>query len=114
MHVSETDVLRGQKLSDEFREGDSIRVRILRIEVDEQRIGLSMRDVPQPDPSEALPEPVAETAAGEPEGGGEPETSASPDAEVDVPTTEPEAGVSLEVEAEAEAVPAVEEAKSGD
>ncbi|MRR13673.1 S1 RNA-binding domain-containing protein, partial [bacterium] len=41
MHVSETDVLRGQKLSDEFREGDPIRVRILRIEVDEQRIGLS-------------------------------------------------------------------------
>ena len=111
MHVSETDVLRGQKLSDEFREGDPIRVRILRIEVDEQRIGLSMRDVPQPDPSEAQPEPepVVETAAGEPEGGPEAEASASPAAEVEA---KPETDASPEVGPEA--VPAVEEAKSGD
>jgi small subunit ribosomal protein S1 len=129
MHVSETDVLRGQKLSDEFREGDPIRVRILRIEVDEQRIGLSMRDVPQPDPSEALPEPVVETGAGKPVGGDEAdgsessevEVSASPEAGIDT-TSEKQAEASPEVEAETETeagtdpepVPPVEEAKSGD
>jgi small subunit ribosomal protein S1 len=46
MHVSETDAPRGQKLTDIYHEGQPIRVRILRIEPDEQRIGLSSRDVP--------------------------------------------------------------------
>ena len=123
MHVSETDVLRGQKLSDEFREGDPIRVRILRIEVDEQRIGLSMRDVPQPDPSEAQPEPepVVETEAGEteagesvagtPEAGSEAEASAPSESGAEVA---PEPGTEASPEVDPEAEPAVEEAKSGD
>jgi small subunit ribosomal protein S1 len=111
MHVSETDVLRGQKLSDEFREGDAIRVRILRIEVEEQRIGLSMRDVPQPDPTEVEAERPAEAESEKPEG----------EAEADAPAS---AGVgdSAETEAstgpEASAEPAeeapVEESKTGD
>jgi small subunit ribosomal protein S1 len=46
MHVSETDAPRGQKLTDVYSEGQPVRVRILRIEPDEQRIGLSSRDVP--------------------------------------------------------------------
>ena len=80
MHVSETDVLRGAKLSDEFHEGDPIRVRILRIEVEEQRIGLSMRDVPQPDPSEVAP-PAAEPAETVPETAPEAEAPVEPVAE---------------------------------
>ncbi len=64
MHVSETDVPRGQKLSDVYHEGAPIRVRILRIEPEEQRIGLSSRDVP---PIEEPHEPAAEAPAGLPE-----------------------------------------------
>lgn len=53
MHVSETDVPRGGKLSDGFAPEQRLNVRILRIEVDDQRIGLSMRDVEQePEPAE--------------------------------------------------------------
>jgi small subunit ribosomal protein S1 len=128
MHVSETDVLRGQKLSDEFSEGDPIRVRILRIEVDEQRIGLSMRDVPQPDPSEARPEPAAEAAeSGEAEGGAEADVPAVPEAVThDDASTEPADEVPPAAESEArvedeaepmkepEAEPSIEAVKSGD
>jgi small subunit ribosomal protein S1 len=61
MHVSETDIPRGDRLSDHFHPEDPMRVRILRIEVDEQRIGLSSRDVPQDMPEE----PEAETVEAE-------------------------------------------------
>jgi len=122
MHVSETEVLRGQKLTDEFREGDAIRVRILRIEVDEQRIGLSMRDVPQPDPSEAVPEPEQEeAAAAETEPGGvvaaEPEGESEPVSEEAAEPAEDaaEAPATPETEAaEPESETPVEEAKTGD
>ncbi|MBK9088056.1 MAG: 30S ribosomal protein S1 [Holophagales bacterium] len=127
MHVSETDVLRGQKLSDEFREGDPIRVRILRIEVDEQRIGLSMRDIPQPDPSEALPEPVVETEVAAPEAGVDADVTASTEAEEAAPAgagidatskpeaeASPEAATAAEAGADPEPVPSAEEAKSAD
>ena len=55
MHVSETDLPRGEKLTQVYRENDPIRVKILRIETAEQRIGLSSRDVPQPEPSAEVP-----------------------------------------------------------
>ncbi|MCL4806621.1 MAG: S1 RNA-binding domain-containing protein, partial [Thermoanaerobaculia bacterium] len=100
MHVSETDVLRGQKLTDEFSEGDAIRVRILRIEVDEQRIGLSMRDVPQPDPSEAAAEPVAEDEAAAEDVPAVEEEAVAEAGEVAV-AAEPEAVTSEEVETKA-------------
>jgi len=48
MHVSETELPRGEKPSSHYAEGDPVRVRILRIEPQEQRIGLSSRDVEQP------------------------------------------------------------------
>ncbi len=108
MHVSETDVARGMKLTDVFHEGEALRVRILRIEVEEQRIGLSMRDVPQPEPSEAEPEPVdavpeqAEEAAEPVEGEAAdtaaaeapavPEADDSTDAPADAPVEDPEKG----------------------
>jgi small subunit ribosomal protein S1 len=64
MHVSETDSPRGAKLTDLYHEGDPIRVKILRIEPDEQRIGLSSRDVPPMEPGEGLSEEAH--AEGEP------------------------------------------------
>jgi small subunit ribosomal protein S1 len=50
MHVSETPLPRGEKPGNVYHEGDPVRVRILRIEPAEQRIGLSSRDVDQPEP----------------------------------------------------------------
>ncbi|HEX7578730.1 MAG TPA: 30S ribosomal protein S1 [Thermoanaerobaculia bacterium] len=55
MHVSETDIPRGDRLSDHFHPEHPLRVRILRIEVEEQRIGLSSRDVPQDAPASEVP-----------------------------------------------------------
>jgi small subunit ribosomal protein S1 len=48
MHVSETPLPRGEKPASHYAEGSPVRVRILRIEPQEQRIGLSSRDVEQP------------------------------------------------------------------
>ncbi|MCM3877870.1 MAG: S1 RNA-binding domain-containing protein, partial [Thermoanaerobaculia bacterium] len=48
MHVSETPLQRGEKPASHYAEGDPVRVRVLRIEPAEQRIGLSSRDVEQP------------------------------------------------------------------
>jgi len=62
MHVSETDAPRGQKLTDVYHEGQPIRVRILRIEPEEQRIGLSSRDVPPIEPETAEVHEEAATA----------------------------------------------------
>jgi transcriptional accessory protein Tex/SPT6 len=65
MHVSETPLARGEKPASHYAEGDPVRVRVLRIEPAEQRIGLSSRDVEQPtrdassDASEAPPASVA-------------------------------------------------------
>ncbi len=63
MHVSETPLPRGEKPGNVYHEGDPVRVRILRIEPHEQRIGLSSRDVDQPEPGGA-PAPDAAPAAG--------------------------------------------------
>jgi len=66
MHVSETDLPRGEKPSEHFHEGDPVRVKILRIEPAEQRIGLSSRGVSQEStPAEA--KPPADARAGAPE-----------------------------------------------
>ncbi|HZF12058.1 MAG TPA: 30S ribosomal protein S1 [Thermoanaerobaculia bacterium] len=51
-HVSEIDVAAGSKLEDHFQVGDWVRARILRIEEDEKKVGLSMRGVSQPDEEE--------------------------------------------------------------
>jgi small subunit ribosomal protein S1 len=47
-HVSEIDVPTGAKLEDHFKVGDWVRTRILRIEEEEKKVGLSMRGVTQP------------------------------------------------------------------
>jgi small subunit ribosomal protein S1 len=61
-HVSEIDVPGGAKLEDRFAVGDYVRTRILRIEEDEKKVGLSMRGVTQPSPNE-VSELKAEAAA---------------------------------------------------
>src|SRR6202165_5396712 len=51
-HISEIDVPSGVKLEDRFAVGDYVRTRILRIEEDDKKVGLSMRGVTQPSPNE--------------------------------------------------------------
>jgi small subunit ribosomal protein S1 len=50
-HVSEIEVP-GGKLADHYSIGEVVRARILRIEDDEKKVGLSLRGVPQPSPEE--------------------------------------------------------------
>ncbi|MGH9361726.1 MAG: S1 RNA-binding domain-containing protein, partial [Thermoanaerobaculia bacterium] len=66
-HISEIDVPQGEKLDDQFAVGDVVRARILRIEEDEKKVGLSMRGVPQPSEAEAaeLKSAAAARKAGE-------------------------------------------------
>jgi small subunit ribosomal protein S1 len=47
-HVSEIEVPAGAKLEDYYKVGDWVRTRILRVEEDEKKVGLSMRGVTQP------------------------------------------------------------------
>ncbi|MES1242202.1 MAG: 30S ribosomal protein S1 [Acidobacteriota bacterium] len=47
-HVSEIEVPGGGKLEDFYKVGDWVRTRILRIEEDDKKVGLSLRGVPQP------------------------------------------------------------------
>lgn len=65
-HVSEIDVPQGVKLEDRFAVGDFVRTRILRIEEDERKVGLSMRGVSQPSADE-IEELKAEAARREEE-----------------------------------------------
>ena len=70
MHVSETALPRGDKPQEHFREGEPVRVRILRIDEGEMKIGLSSVDeegqpLPAPaplPPSEEKAEPVEASA----------------------------------------------------
>ncbi|HEX9671247.1 MAG TPA: 30S ribosomal protein S1 [Thermoanaerobaculia bacterium] len=66
-HISEIDVPQGAKLDDHYEVGDVVRSRILRIEEDEKKVGLSMRGVPQPSEAEAaeLKSAAAARKAGE-------------------------------------------------
>jgi small subunit ribosomal protein S1 len=50
-HISEIDVS-GGRLEDHFKVGDWVSARILRIEEEEKKVGLTMRGVPQPDEAE--------------------------------------------------------------
>jgi small subunit ribosomal protein S1 len=51
-HISEIDVPAGAKLEEHFKVGDWVRTRILRIEEEEKKVGLSMRGVSQPSEEE--------------------------------------------------------------
>jgi len=63
-HVSEIEVPAGVRLEDEFQVGDWVRTRVLRIEEDDKKVGLSMRGVEQPSPEEIEELNAASAAAG--------------------------------------------------
>jgi small subunit ribosomal protein S1 len=69
-HVSEIEVPAGAKLEDYYKVGEWVRTRILRVEEEEKKVGLSMRGVEQPSEEE-----MAELQARDKEhrGGGEEE-----------------------------------------
>jgi len=60
-HISEIDFM-GSKLSDQFATGDWVRARILRIEEDDRKVGLTLRGVTQPT-AEEIAELEAQAAA---------------------------------------------------
>jgi len=51
-HVSEIDVVAGQRLEDRFAVGEWVRARILRIEEGDKKVGLSLHGVSQPEGEE--------------------------------------------------------------
>ncbi len=51
-HISEIELATGSKLEDHYKVGDWVRTRILRIEEEEKKVGLSMRGVGQPSEAE--------------------------------------------------------------
>jgi len=61
-HISEVERRGNQALSGSFERGQRVRTRLIRIDWNEKRIGLSLRGIPQPEPSEkpAVPELEAE------------------------------------------------------
>ena len=63
MHVSETPTPRGEKLQDHYKEGDSVRARILRIDDPEMKVGLSGLNVDETPASAPVEEPAAVVAS---------------------------------------------------
>ena len=72
----------GAKLEDHFKVGDWVRTRILRIEEDEKKVGLSMRGVTQPS-AEEIAELQAREGKGEEEGQGSKQEGSEDEAEGD-------------------------------
>ena len=113
MHVSETALPRGDKPQEHFREGEPVRVRILRIDEGEMKIGLSGVDEGgQPLPAAApTAEEPALPAAAEP-GTASAQVAEAPPASAEAPPVAPEAEAvaPAEVVAPAEAVEAAVDA----
>jgi small subunit ribosomal protein S1 len=127
-HISEID-LPGGKLEQHFRVGEWVSARILRIEEDDKKVGLTMRGVPQPDEAEKAeleaaaraaalgtgaehveeePAPEAEaTSEAEAEAEAESKPDAEPEAEAEA-ESKPEAEAEAEAEAETETKPEAE------
>src|SRR6476620_7492111 len=91
MHVSETALPRGDKHQEHFHEGAPVRVRILRIDEGEMKIGLSGVD----EGGQALPAPAPIAPSAEPE-------PAAVSASAEEPAPPPEAAEPGEAAAEAE------------
>jgi small subunit ribosomal protein S1 len=98
-HISEID-FSGAKLSDAYHGGDWVRARILRIEEEDRKVGLTLRGVSQPSQEEiAELEAAAQQRSAESEPAEEPteeaaeegaEAAAEPAAEATAPSDEPE------------------------
>jgi len=67
MHVSETPIPRGAKLTDHYREGETVRARILRIEDAEMKVGLSGLEVGEASAAPAASDAAAPESAPTPE-----------------------------------------------
>jgi small subunit ribosomal protein S1 len=52
-HISEVERRGNQPLSASFERGQRVRTRLIRIDWNEKRIGLSLRGIPQPEPGES-------------------------------------------------------------
>jgi len=89
-HISEID-FQGSKLSDQFTTGDWVRARILRIEEDDRKVGLTLRGVGQPTADEiAELEAQASAQRAEAEAASSDDAASSDEAEAEVepPATE--------------------------
>lgn len=107
-HISEID-LPGGRLEDHFGVSDWVSARILRIEEDDKKVGLTMRGVPQPDEAEKQ-ELEAATRQGGDEGEAAAAAEAAPAAEA-AETAEAAPAAEAETAAETtEEAPAAEEA----
>src|SRR5687768_9198672 len=94
MHVSETPVPRGGKPQEEYREGETVRVRILRIDEGEMKVGLSgLDDAGQPLPRAAAAPAEGEAATVEGAETSPPVEAAAPSSP---PVEAPEAGAAVE------------------
>jgi small subunit ribosomal protein S1 len=63
-HVSEIEVPGGGKLEDQYKVGDWVRTRVLRIEEDDKKVGLSLRGVTQPTEEEIAELQAARESSG--------------------------------------------------
>ncbi|MCG8458725.1 MAG: S1 RNA-binding domain-containing protein, partial [Holophagales bacterium] len=100
-HISEIE-LAGVKLDDNYRVGDWVSARILRIEEEEKKVGLTMRGVPQPDEAEIA---ELEARANAKKQGSEPDEDDATDADdetsaADAETSSDDAGGSDDGEVE--------------
>jgi len=115
-HVSEIDVVAGQRLEDRFAVGEWVRARILRIEEGDKKVGLSLHGVSQPEGEEldALKDDANRRAAD----AGKSTREAAIRAGVVKPSEEPEgkrgAGADADADADAEGDVAEVEGDSGD
>ena len=124
-HISEVERVGMQPLAGMFERGQRVRTRLIRVDWNEKRIGLSLRGIPQPEPeaepelAEPAGEPEPQEAAAQPETGetaeapaeagteAEPEPEAEPEAEAE-PETEAETAPEATPEPEGEPVPEAE------
>ena len=127
-HVSEIDVPAGGKLEDQYEVGEWVRARILRIEEDDKKVGLTMRGVERLTAAEIMEletasplpeEPVAEEAAASSEsaaeGEGEVVDAEEPPAAEEAAPVEAEVAAASEEDASSDSEEAAEEtAASGE
>lgn len=62
VHISEIPMGKGEQISKLFKPGDEVKVRVLRVEPDQRKIGLSMREIP-PDATEPEQKPESKTVS---------------------------------------------------
>jgi len=109
-HISEVERRANQLLSALFARGQRARTRLIRIDWNEKRIGLSLRGIVQPEPEESELEQTAEEFTPEalPEYSAETAPAAEPDIET-APADEAEQAIAAEVTEEVVAAEVIEE-----